>query len=196
MELKSSFAWLGAMSVGMAMILTGCAETAHVIKDKSAEMRHYKTYSWVQKAAPKDAKPNHNNELVEQTIRNTVAEQLQKRGYTETATDPDLYVSTDMLVEKDNERRTDAVYTDPTYRNYYNPRTGRIVTYYFPSQLAGYDDYSVTIRKGTVTVTFIDARTDKAVWQGWASKRLNSTNMDEDEIFQDVRSIFNKFDGN
>ena len=196
MAYRSSVGWLGSITIGMAMILSGCAETAHVIKDNSVDMRRYKTYSWVPKAAPKDAKPNHSAELVEQNIRNTVGEQLQKRGYVESTTDPDLLISTDMLVEKNNEKRTDAVYSEPFYRNYYNPRTGRMITYYFPSQLAGYDDYSVSVRKGTVTVTFIDAKTDKAVWQGWASKRLDSSTMDADEVFQDVRSIFNKFDGN
>ena len=196
MALKSSFGWIGAFTICMVMIVSGCAETAHVIKDNTVNMRHYKTYSWVPKVAAKDAKPNHSAELVEQNIRTTVSEQLQKRGYVESTTDPDLLISTDMLVEKNNERRTDAVYSDPYYRNYYNPRTGRMITYYFPSQLAGYDDYSVLVRKGTVTVTFIDAKTDKAVWQGWASKRLESSTMDADEVFQDVRSIFNKFDGN
>jgi len=197
MKLRSSvFGWLGASFAGMAIILTGCAETAHVIKDNSVVMARYKTYAWVQKEVPKDAKPNHERELVEQNIRTAVAEQLQKRGYVETATDPELLVSTDMLVEKNNERRTDAVYSDPQYRNYYNPRTGKMITFYFPSQLAGYDNYSVSVRKGTVTLTFIDAKTDKAVWQGWASKRLESSTMDQDEIMQDVRSIFNKFDGN
>ena len=182
--------------IATVIILSGCAETAHVVKDSSANMARYKTYAWVPKTVPKDAKPNHDNELVEQNIRNAVSEQLQKRGFTETAAGPDLFVSTDMLVEKNNERRTDAVYSESYYRNYYNPNTGRMVTYYFPSQLAGYNDYSVSVRKGTITLTFIDARTDKAVWQGWASKRLASTAMDTDEIFQDVRSIFNKFDGN
>jgi len=196
MTLRSSYSCLAAICVGMILISTGCAETAHVIKDNSVNVHSYKTYAWVQKTAPKDGKPNQNNELVEQNIRNAVAEQLQKRGYVETTTDPELYISTDMLIERNNERRTDAVYTDSYYRNYYNPRTGRMVTYYFPSQLAGYENYSVTVRKGTVTVTFIDAKTDKAVWQGWASKRLESSTMDQDEIFQDVRSIFNKFDGN
>ncbi len=186
----------GAIFVGIAILFNACAETAHVIKDNSVNVHSYKTYAWVQKTSPKDGKLNHNNDLVEQNIRNAVGEQLLKRGYVETNTDPELYISTDMLLEKDNERRTDAVYTDSYYRNYYNPRTGKMVTYYFPSQLAGYENYSVTVRKGTVTVTFIDAKTDKAVWQGWASKRLESSTMDQDEIFQDVRSIFNKFDGN
>lgn len=182
--------------ISLLLIFTGCAETAHVIKDDSVNFKQYKTYAWVQKTVPKDAKPNPGNELIEQSVRNAVIVQLQKRGYSETTSKPDVLVSTDLLVEKNNERRTDPVYTESYTRNYYNPNTGRMISYYFPSQLVGYDNYSVGIKKGTITLTFIDAKTDKAVWQGWASKRLNDSNMDSDEIFQDVRSIFNKFDGN
>jgi len=196
MTLKSSFRWMGAMVTGIAMIITGCAETAHVMKDNSVDIKRYKTYAWVKKPEKKEAKPNPGNELIELTIRNTVNEQLQKRGYTESSSDPDLLVTSDLLVERNIERRSDAVYTEPYYQSYYNPNSGKLITYYFPSQLAGFDNYSTAIRKGTITLTFLDARTDKAVWQGWASKKLYDTNMDADEIFQDVRSIFNKFDGN
>ena len=195
--IRKSASWrLCSFSVAVAILLSGCAETAHVIKDNSVVMARYKTYAWVPREAPKDAKPDHSNELVEKNIRDAVGEQLNKRGYVQTASNPDLWISTDMLVEKNNERRTDARYSESFYRTYYNPNTGRYITYYFPSQLEGYDNYSVSVRKGTVTVTFIDAKTEKAVWQGWASKRLESSTMDSDEIFQDVRSIFNKFDGN
>ena len=190
------FNWVAAVFVGPAMILTGCAETAHVMKDGSVNMKAYKTYAWVRKTQPKDAKPNHDTELTEQNIREAVGEQLQKRGYVQSATEPDLLVSTDLLVEKNVERRSDPVYRESYTQSYLNPRTGKIISYYFPSQFAGYDNYSSTVRKGTVTLTFIDAKTDKAVWQGWASKRLEDNNMDSDEIEQDVRSIFNKFDGN
>ena len=196
MSLKSSVGWLSTLYIGMGIFMVGCAETAHVMKDNSVNMAQYKTYAWVERVLPKDAKEDHNGELTDQNIREAVNVQLQKRGYTASAKDPDLLISTDLLYEKNTESRSAPVYTESYTRNYYNPRTGTLVTYYFPSQFVGYDNYSTTVKKGTVTLTFIDARTDKAVWQGWASKRLESSNIDADEIFQDVRSIFNKFDGN
>ena len=45
-----------------------------------------------------------------------------------------------------------------------------------------------------MTVTLIDAKTDKAVWQGWATEELNKTNISEKEIDKNVKSIFKKFD--
>ena len=193
---RSSFGRLATVCIGLAVFLAGCAETAHVMKDNAVNMRVYKTYAWVEKTPPKKTPENHNRELTDQNIREAVSVQLQKRGYVESATDPDLFISTDLLVEKNLERRSDPVYTEAYTRNYFNPRTGRMFSYYFPSQFAGYDNYSTTVRKGTVTLTFIDTHTDKAVWQGWASKRLDNSIMDSDEIAQAVRSIFNKFDGN
>lgn len=189
MAFRSSF-------IFVTLILIGCAETARVIKDDSVNMKRYKIYAWVQNVVPKDAKSNPAGELTEQSIRNAVNLQLQKRGYVESATNPDLLVSTDLLAEKNEERRNDAVYSESYTRTYYDPNSARYVTYYFPSQLVGFDNYSVAIKKGTITLTFIDTKTNKAVWQGWASKKLYDNNIDSDEIFQDVRSIFNKFDGN
>jgi hypothetical protein len=57
----------------------------------------------------------------------------------------------------------------------------------------GYDNYSVPSRQGTVTITVTDARTDKAVWQGWTTDEISNRNMTSKEISNAVRSIFKKF---
>ena len=45
-----------------------------------------------------------------------------------------------------------------------------------------------------MTITMIDARTDKVIWQGWTTEELNSRKMSSKEIQAAVRSIFKKFD--
>ena len=194
MALQSSFGWIGAFSIGLALFATGCAGTAHVEKDKAADLTRYKTYSWVNQAATKNEGTDHRNDITDKNIRNAVNEQLQKKGYVEAAANPDLLVSSDLLLEKNEKEKKDAVYTEPYTRSYYNYRTGRYSNIYFPSQFAGYDSYSTTVKEGTVTVTLIDTRTDKAVWQGWATKELDKGNITSKEIDQNVRSIFKKFD--
>jgi hypothetical protein len=196
MALKSSFGWMGAFSIGAAIFLSGCAGTAHVEKAKSANLTSYKTYSWIDKdkTRSKDEKKNHSHDIVDQNIRSSVNEQLQKKGYVESTTAPDLLISSDLVVEKNQKEQRDPVYSDSYTRNYYNPRTGRINTYYFPSQFMGYDSYPTSVKEGTVTVTLIDAKTDKAVWQGWATKELLNRNISSKEIDQNVKSIFKKFD--
>lgn len=50
------------------------------------------------------------------------------------------------------------------------------------------------IREGTITISMIDTRTDKTVWQGWTTDEVNSRNLTSKEIQNSVKSIFKKFD--
>ena len=195
MALKSSsFGWVGAIAIGIALYATGCASTAHVEKDKAADLSRYKTYGWLDQNGSKNAQADHRNDILEKNIRNAVDEHLQKKGYVQTSSSPDLLISSDLLVEKNQKESRDAVYTDPYTRTYYNARTGRYNSFYFPSQFAGYENYSTTVKEGTVTVTLIDARTDKAVWQGWATRELDKGAVTSKDINKNVSSIFKKFD--
>ena len=180
--------------ISTALFATGCASTAHIEKDKAADLGSYKTYTWLEQTALKSEKKSHSNDIVDKNIRNAVDEQLQKKGYVQSSNNPDLLISSDLLIEKNQKENRNAVYTDSYTRSYYNPRTGRYSTYYFPSQLAGYDTYSTTVKEGTVTVTLIDARTDKAVWQGWATRELERGKVTSKDIDKNVSSIFKKFD--
>ena len=190
--MKKSFSVISITCAGL--LFTGCASTAHVEKARDVDMSNYKTYSWIQEE--KQAKPasDKHKEIAEQNIRYSVDEQLQKNGFKLVKTNPDVLVSTDFMVEKNNKEHNDAVYTQPATRSYYNPRSGKINTFYYPSEFAGYNKYSVSVKEGTVTVTLIDAKTDKAVWQGWATAELNKASISEKEIDKNVKSIFKKFD--
>ena len=192
---SSSFAWMGASFIGIALLAAGCGPTAHVEKDKSADFSHYKTYGWAEQGETKNGKTNHRNDISEKNIRFAVDAELQKKGFVQSATNPDLLISTDLLVEKNQQRNKEAVYSQPQTRSYYNTRTGRYNTYYYPSQFRGYETYSKTVKEGTVTITMLDASTDKAVWQGWVTSELDRGNITSDEIDRSVKAIFKKFDG-
>ena len=86
------------------------------------------------------------------------------------------------------------MYSQPFTRTFYNPYRGRFFNVYYPSQLMGYDNRNVPVREGTVTITMTDSRTDKAVWQGWATDEIDSRTMTSKEIQSGVRKIFKKFD--
>nr|HNH22428.1 DUF4136 domain-containing protein [Ferruginibacter sp.] len=51
-----------------------------------------------------------------------------------------------------------------------------------------------TVREGTITITLIDNRTDKTVWQGWTTSELSSSRISSNEIDRSVKTIFRKFD--
>ena len=58
----------------------------------------------------------------------------------------------------------------------------------------GYDRDVREVREGTVTISMIDAKTDKTVWQGWTTDEVRSRSLSTKEIDNSVRTIFKKFD--
>ncbi|HNU87664.1 MAG TPA: DUF4136 domain-containing protein, partial [Ferruginibacter sp.] len=142
----------------------------------------------------KENKKNRRKELAETNIRNAVNEQLQKSGWKEVSSNPDVLVNYELLVERNQKQQQNAVYSDPFTRSYYNRYSGRMITYYYPSRFIGYDNYSTTVKEGTITITMIDNNTDKTVWQGWTTSELNSSRITSSEIDRNVRTIFKKFD--
>ena len=76
----------------------------------------------------------------------------------------------------------------------YNPYTRRYTTLYYPSEFVGYERDERPIKEGTVTISMIDTKTDKTVWQGWTTDEVNSKNLTTKEIQTSVKSIFKKFD--
>lgn len=173
----------------VVFLLASCASTAHFEKDDTVDFSRYKTFAWAEKDG------NKQNDLVEQKIRQAVNAELTKTaGWKEVKHKPDVLLSYDVLVERSTRETNSPVYSRPFTRLVYNPYTRRYTTIYYPSQFVGYERDERPIREGTVTVTMIDTRTDKVVWQGWTTEEVNSKNLTTKEIQYAVRSIFKKFD--
>ena len=191
--LKNLKLWSGAL--GIVFLLASCASTAHIEKDENANFSQYKTFAWLDKDGEGKKDRNRADDLAESKIKEAVSKELQKSaGWREVKSRPDVLLSYDVLVEKTLREENEAVYSRPTTRVFYNPRTRRYSTIYYPSQFLGYDRDSRTVREGTVTISMIDASTDKTVWQGWTTEEVNSRNLSGREIQNAVRSIFRKFD--
>jgi hypothetical protein len=123
-----------------------------------------------------------------------VNEELKDLGWKEVTENPDALVSYDFLVEREIVSQSDPVYTQPFNRYYYNPYTRRWNSIYFPSQFIGYDNYEVPVREGTLTISLIDAKTDRRIWQGWTTEEMNNSRLTSVEIGKSIRNIFNRFD--
>ncbi|MBK7680607.1 MAG: DUF4136 domain-containing protein [Chitinophagaceae bacterium] len=177
------------------LVLASCGTTAHIEKDDTVDLGRYRTFAWVDRDGEGRNDRNKNNDLTEQRIRDAVNKELEKSaGWREVKNRPDVLLSYDVLVERGTKETTNPVYTRPSSRLVYNPYTRRYATIYYPSQLAGYERDERTIREGTVTISMIDAKTDKTVWQGWTTDEVNSRNLTSKEIQNSVKSIFRKFD--
>ena len=159
--------WTGFAAV--IFLLASCATSTHIEKDDSTNFNDYKTFAWLEKNPNAEKGKNKQSDLTEQRIREAVNKELAK-----SAGSP--------------------VYSRPFSRVFYNRSTGRYFTVYYPSQFAGYERDERSIREGTVTISMIDGRTDKTVWQGWTTDEVNSRNLTSREIQNSVKSIFKKFD--
>lgn len=182
--------WSGVL--GIVFLLASCASTAHIEKDDNTDFTKYKTFAWVEmEGAKKDRK----NDLAEQKIREAVNKELEKTaGWRESKKDPDVLLSYDVLVERSVRQESEPVYSNPFTRTFYNPYSRRFYRVYYPSRFVGYDNYDVNTREGTVTISMIDADTEKTVWQGWATDQVGSRHMTTKEIQNSVKTIFRKFD--
>lgn len=181
---------VGVFAIAFVLI-TGCTNTSHIEKDPSTDLGKYKTYTWIDKD---NQSKSHVNDIAEQNVRYSVNEELQKNGWREVKNNPDVLVSYDVLVEKNVRQQNDPVYSEPYTRLYYNPYTRRYSRLYYPSQFLGYDRNEIPVKEGTVTITLIDPKLDKTIWQGWVTNEVSSSNITGKEIQKNVKSIFKKFD--
>lgn len=190
---KSPMLW--SVFSALVFLLAGCASTVHVEKDDTADFKQYRTFAWLDKDGEGKNDRNHYNDLTEQKIKEAISAEMKKTaGWKEVKNRPDILLSYDVLVERSVKEVSNPVYSRPYSRIVYNPYTRRYATIYYPSQFIGYDRGREPVKEGTVTITMIDANTDKTIWQGWTTDEVNSRNLTSKEIQTAVRSIFKKFD--
>ena len=177
------------------LLLAGCASVAHVEKDDSVNLSNYHTYTWVDaKDSKNDSVKTKVSDLTERKIKDAVNAELAKSGWKESKHRPDVLISYDVVVDRGVKEDADPVYSMPFTRYVYNPYNRRWISIYYPSQFMGYDRNQRSVREGTVTISVIDAQTEKTVWQGWTTDEVNSKNLTSKEIQNAVKSIFRKFD--
>lgn len=177
-----------------AFVVSGCAAVAHVEKDETVNFSKYKTFAWTETSDTDSASGKVTSDLTERNIKAAVAAELVKQGWRESNTKPDVLLGYDVLVEKNLRETNNPLYSRPYTRYLFNPYTRRWIGVYYPSQFMGYDSAAYEVREGTVTITMVDAATEKTVWQGWTTSEINSRNLTRKEIESSVKSIFRKFD--
>lgn len=174
------------------LLVVSCATPAYVEKDEAADFSRYKSFAWVDNSN-KDAK-GRQNELLKKNVQEAVNLKLEKEGWKEDRNSPDVLLSYDMLVERTTRESRDPVYSQPFSRIFYNPYTRRYGRIWYPSTFMGYDSNSFSVREGTLTITMLDARSEKTIWQGWTTDEVRSRNVTKKEVQKSVQNIFRKFD--
>jgi hypothetical protein len=175
----------------IAVLFTSCSTPVHVEKSPSINIANYHTYTWVD--LKRDQNDNRNvTGLAKETVRSAADQALRKLGWTQTMSNPDVLLSYDVLVERSRQQQSEPVYTQPFSRVYFNPFFGRWGTVYYPSRFIGYDNYTIPVKEGTLTLTMTDAHSDKTLWQGWTTETLTNNKFSGTEAQRAVKRILKK----
>lgn len=179
---------LGIVIVGV-VLLSGCGPTAHIERARNVNFGNYQTFAWAQK----DERGSR-SDLTEQRIKEAISRELSKtQGWREVRRNPDVILSYDVLVEKGSRRESDPVYSWGGFRTFYNPYSRRFYRVYYPQRFVGYDTYRVPVKEGTITITMVDAKTDKTILQGWATDEVDNRRMTSREADRIVNAIIKKW---
>lgn len=180
------------MLVIPALILMhfNCSAPAYVEKADNADLSEYKTYMWVNTSEKQSEESKRATKFADIPVRNAVNAELAKWRWQETNDEPDVYVMYDILVENTSELQREPQYSEPFTRYYYNPYRRRWYSIHYPSQFLGYATYQTPVKEGTITITIVDAKTDKKVWQGWTTERLNYAGISDNDLKKSISNIF------
>ncbi|GAB3423694.1 DUF4136 domain-containing protein [Niabella aquatica] len=183
------FRLLGVIAV-LAMVLSGCGPTAHIEKARNVDFGNYQTFAWAQKN-----ERGARSSLAEQRIKEAVSRELEKtQGWKEVSRNPDVLLSYDVLVEKGSRVESEPMYSWGGFRTFYNPYSRRFYRVYYPQRFVGYDTYRVPVKEGTITITMVDANTDKTILQGWATDQVDNKRITSREVDRIVNAIFRKWE--
>lgn len=155
---------VGAVVLGVA---AGCATTMSVSShvDRSLDFRQYRTFDW----GPADALPTGDPRLdqdpfFKDQVQGAVERGLAARGLALVSSGaPDLLIHYHANIsERIDVNKADRVYGD--------------------CRTADCPAESIWYEAGTLVLDFMDARTDKLVWRGWAQDSVEDVLRDRDKM--------------
>jgi hypothetical protein len=185
--------WLPVLA---AFVITGCGVQSYVEKDPSVNLNNYKTYAWIGDNNSKKNSDKPYKDFQESYLVDLVSQNLDKNGFVPArpGAKADVLVDYDIMIENQVRSQSDPVYSRSFVRYFYNPYTGRINSFYYPSRYMGQNSYDVPYKSGTVTINIVDNDSKKLVWQGWAETEVTRKRIDKDDMNKIVKSIFRKMD--
>jgi hypothetical protein len=178
------------MTMLIAIVMAGCGTVAHIEKDETVNFSSLRTYSW---DSEKSIKDRNSNDLIDSKLKAAVSKELEKSGWREARSNPDVILDYNIVVENTTKEKNNPVYSRSFVRYYYNPFTRRLNSVYYPSRMLGYETQEIPVREGTITLHMIDRKTNKLIWQGWTTDEVNSRNLTSKEVSASVKSIMRRF---
>jgi hypothetical protein len=181
------------LSVFILFLLASCERKVYVQKDENFNSKEIRTYAWVTGTQKDSISPKTRpNDLSDRKIRNIIDKNLQENGWRETKRNPDVLLVYDVDIARESRSINDPVYSQPTTRWFFNPYLRRYTPVYYPSQFLGYDNRTETYREGTLTLTVMNADSERTIWQGSTSSEVNGRRMSDKEIDENAKAIIKK----
>lgn len=177
---------LCAASLILTLLIQSCGPTLKVTSDydKAVDFGKYKTY-----IVDTFHMPSRMNQLNANRVLNAVKADLNKKGFSESAT-PDMLVHITVLAKEEQTVTATSSYYGYGYGGYYRP-------YYWggPTGGAGYTTYDVDkYIDGSVIVDIADAQTKNLLWEGIGNKQIDGPADDPDKAISNaVTSIMASF---
>jgi hypothetical protein len=167
----------------LAIVFTCVGANGQKIKveyDKSVDFSKFKTYAI-------DPVENPSRPMLRLAIQAAVQDDLEKRGLTKVAGDPDLYVQMYGAIDSDAAFN----YTDPIYGSGIPPINYGITMWYdIPGTVT-----TVVVHKGQMVVDVIDAKRKKLIWRGIAQQKLSDDNRQKllEQVNTAVETMFQQY---
>ena len=160
-----------------SMLLIKCSPvlTVQTDYDREADFSEYRTFYWSDDFQNQNSEGSANeplfyNTLVKKRLKQAIQRELEGKGYTISAEDPDLLVSSQVVVEERSTGGTNYPYS-PFYFGYYG----------------GFSNVATSSQKeGDVVINLIDRNQRQLVWQGYASGVLEMDTEDRQQEINDA----------
>ncbi len=187
----------------VVLTLSACASAIQSTVDiaDQADFSNFQTYAWISDEyliARSDATSELGNPLNRERTRAAVERELAGKGYRKVSgEEADLVVSFNL-------GSRDRVQVRQSYNNYgysyHGYHRGFTAYGYSGYRYPGYGDYASTasvqtFTEGNLFVDIFDNRSKKAIWHGWASKRLSRKDKENAKqlIDQAIASLLTEF---
>ena len=185
------YSFVKSTLVVVALAFASCNVTSHTEKAAGINFSNYKTFSWAGAGDTKKA-DRADNDIIDNNIKNSVSQELVRKGWSETDNNPDVLLDYTIAVKHGTKHESAPVYSYP-YTQYLYGRRG-VYSLWYPSTLIGMRSENVPFKEGELSVNMVDAKTNKLIWQGWAQGEINNRNVTTRDVTAQVKSIFRKFD--
>lgn len=166
-----------------ALLLAGCAASPpqpESMRDPTADFASYRTFGWA--PAPGVDGADAPLQLLDRNLRSAIAEEMHRRGYTESAESPDLRMTYDTASQQKIENQPVRVGIGV---GSWGGNVGGSVNVGSPSVRS--------YQEGTLVIHAVDTARNAEVWQGRISSRMSKGSLEPAAVTGAVRAAMQDF---